>query len=146
LLAALALNSNEVVSASLLADTTWGATPPRSTRQNLHTRIWSLRRALAAAGRLSIEARTPGYDLRAEAGDLDWLCFHRDAVLATKCAADDPVTASRLLHAALAYWPSGTWQGSVIPDVADAMPALRPPVCQLYQAMLRADPELDVLV
>ena len=79
LLAALALNSNEVVSASLLADTVWEAAPPRSARQNLHTYIWSLRRALAMAGQLSIEERAPGYALRVGPDDLDWLCFRQSA-------------------------------------------------------------------
>jgi len=138
LLAALALNPNEVASTSLLADVVWGATPPRSARQNLHTYIWSLRRALAAAGQLSIEERAPGYVLRVQPDDLDWLRFHRNATLAAQCAASDPVAASRSLHAALAYWPAGTGQGTVVADVADGIPALRARIAAMEEARMTA--------
>ena len=138
LLAALALNPNEVASTSLLADAIWGATPPRSARQNLHTYIWSLRRALATAGRLSIEERAPGYVLRVQPDDLDWLYFHRNAALAAQCAASDPVVASRLLHAALGYWPASTGQGNVVADVADGIPALRARIASMEEARMTA--------
>ncbi|MBV9379921.1 MAG: winged helix-turn-helix domain-containing protein, partial [Streptosporangiaceae bacterium] len=135
LLAALALHANEAVSAGRLTEVVWGATPPRSARQNLQTYVWSLRRALKAAGDRGplIEAVPPGYALRVEPEDLDWLRFVRLTAAAGECLARDPATASKLLREALGYW-----RGPVLADVADDLGALRPRIAAMEEARLSA--------
>jgi DNA-binding SARP family transcriptional activator len=135
LLAALALNANKVVSAAWLTDVVWGDSLPRSARQNLHTYVWSLRTALAKAGApgMLIEARAPGYALRIDPDDLDWLRFKRLAAEGSACLAAEPGRASRLLREALSYW-----QGPVVADVADDLHPLLPQLTSMDEARLAA--------
>lgn len=135
LLAALVLCANEVVSTGRLTLVIWGDSPPRSAKENLQTYVWSLRRALKAAGTpgLFIEARPPGYALRIEPEELDWLCFTRLAAAADECLDSDPATASKLLREALSYW-----HGAVLADVADDLSLLRPRIAAMEEARLRA--------
>lgn len=133
LLAALALHANEVVSADTLADILWGEQPPRSVRQNLQTYVWALRRALAAAGGPVIEARAPGYLLRAGPQDLDWLRFRELAQAAGGRLAHDPAAAAELLREAL-----GCWRGRVVADVADDLHPLRARIAAMEEARLTA--------
>jgi DNA-binding SARP family transcriptional activator len=133
LLAALALNANRVVPIELLADVIWGDSPPRSARQNLQTYVWSLRAAARAAGvpGTLIEARPPGYALRTEPGDLDWLRFERLSCAGRALASQDPAGASKLFAAALGYW-----QGPVAADVADDLGPLTPRAIAMEEARL----------
>ena len=121
LLAALALNGGQMVSADRLIDVAWGDSPPRTARQNLHTYLWSLRRSLAAAtgGRLVIQVQPPGYLLRIAPGDLDWHIFRELCSAAARCASSDPAAAGQLLHEAL-----GLWRGPALADIADGLPLL----------------------
>ena len=121
LLAALALNGGQMVSADRLIDVAWGDSPPRTARQNLHTYLWSLRRSLAAATgrRLVIQVEPPGYLLRIAPSDLDWHIFRELCSAAARCASSDPAAAGQLLHEAL-----GLWRGPALADIADGLPLL----------------------
>ena len=121
LLAALALNGGQMVSADRLIDVAWGDSPPRTARQNLHTYLWSLRRSLAAATgrRLVIQVQPPGYLLRIAPSDLDWHIFRELCSAAARCASSDPAAAGQLLHEAL-----GLWRGPALADIADGLPLL----------------------
>jgi DNA-binding SARP family transcriptional activator len=135
LLAALALNANRVVPIELLADVIWGDFPPRSAHQNVQTYVWSLRTAARAAGvpGTLIEARPPGYTLRTEPGDLDWLRFERLRCAGSAVASRDPAAAATLLAEALGYW-----HGPVVADVADDLGPLTPRVVAMEEARLCA--------
>jgi hypothetical protein len=50
LLAALALSANRVVPTSALIETLWQEAPSREREQNLHSRVYQLRRVLCAHG------------------------------------------------------------------------------------------------
>jgi len=134
LLAALALHAGEVVSAERLADVTWGEDLPSSARQNIHTYVWSLRRALSTAGcRSAILARPPGYLLEVASGELDWQVFLEMSAAAAGCAAARPAKAADLLREAL-----GLWHGPVLADIADAMPSLRARITAMEEARMAA--------
>jgi DNA-binding SARP family transcriptional activator len=133
LLAALALNANRVVAIELLTHVIWGDSPPRSARQNLQTYVWTLRTAAGVANvpGVLIESRPPGYALRTEPGDLDWLRFERLSRAGSAVLSQDPGGASKLFTAALSYW-----QGPVAADVADDLGPLRPQVTAMEEARL----------
>ncbi|WP_181871587.1 AfsR/SARP family transcriptional regulator [Sphaerisporangium album] len=77
LLAALLLQPNTTVAASLLIDQMWGERPPQSARNNLKTYVWQLRRMLAALdhGRAHIETSGNGYRITVRPDQLDTLLF-----------------------------------------------------------------------
>ncbi|MEU9890177.1 BTAD domain-containing putative transcriptional regulator [Sphaerisporangium sp. NPDC051011] len=77
LLAALLLQPNTTVAASLLIDQMWGERPPQSARNNLKTYVWQLRRMLATLdhGRAHIETSGNGYRITVRPDELDTLLF-----------------------------------------------------------------------
>ena len=135
LLAVLALNAGEIVSADRLIDVVWNDLPPHSARQNLQTYVWFLRRLLAAAGRdrIRIEAQPPGYLLRAARGELDLHVFRSLSSAGAACLASDPARATKLLGEATALW-----RGPALDNLADGLPSLRPRIAALEEARLTA--------
>jgi DNA-binding SARP family transcriptional activator len=75
LLAALAISANDVVHADLLAEAMWGADAPPSKADTIRTYIHRLRRCLGPDAAQRIMARTPGYLLHVDSGELDLLRF-----------------------------------------------------------------------
>lgn len=135
LLAILAVHANEVVSVDRLTEAVWSSAAPRSARENLQTYVWSLRRAIKASGArgIQIAAEPPGYVLRIEPAELDWLLFTELAGAAEECAARDPARAGELLREAL-----GQWRGEVLADVGEDLPVLRPRLTAMAEARLSA--------
>jgi DNA-binding SARP family transcriptional activator/DNA polymerase III delta prime subunit len=136
LLAGLTLYAGEALSADRLGEIVWGDFPPRSARENLHTYLWSLRRALAAAtpdGRVSIETRSTGYVLRAGHGALDWDCFRDLAARAAGLLPADPRTAAALLRSAL-----DLWRGTAAADVDGGPPSLAARIAAMEEARVAA--------
>jgi len=132
LLATLALRARESVSVDRLVEATYGGSPPRSARQNLHTYLWSLRCLISAAdARLAIRARPPGYWLDAEPGVLDWDRFRELADTGEKCMRADPVAAGRLLRGAL-----DLWRGDPVADVAEFLPEASAQIAAMDEARL----------
>ena len=102
LLAILALNAAQPVSAERLIEGLWGADPPATAAKTLQAYVSRLRRALEASGNgTAIVTRARGYELRLAPDDVDAQRFER---LMTRGATRD----------ALALW-----QGRALEDVAD---------------------------
>jgi DNA-binding SARP family transcriptional activator len=74
LLAILLLNANRVVSTDALIAALWGERPPGTASKALQVYVSQLRKAL---GRDRIVTRSPGYELRVEAGELDLHLFEQ---------------------------------------------------------------------
>ncbi len=105
-LAMLLVNANRVVSADRLAGELWPGLDQERAVANLRVRLAELRRALRLVGEADrLATRSPGYQLRATADELDVLQFEqlvqagRDAL-----TGGDPATAARLLDECLALW------------------------------------------
>ncbi|MFF0727998.1 BTAD domain-containing putative transcriptional regulator [Streptomyces sp. NPDC004134] len=116
LLADLLLHEGRTVSAGRLAEDLW---PPGSRPANpaatLQTRVWQLRRALAAAepgGRDLVVREHGGYRLAAPPESVDAGRFA--ALLARARTTEDPRTRAAGLREALALWRGGAYE-----DVAD---------------------------
>jgi DNA-binding SARP family transcriptional activator/tetratricopeptide (TPR) repeat protein len=106
-LAMLLLHANSTVPVDRLVDALWER-PPRSTRQQIHNVIGTLRRSLTAADRsgdISIVTREAGYQITLPLEALD---LHRYRVLvqrAQRAVADTgPEQAVRLLQTAADLW------------------------------------------
>jgi DNA-binding SARP family transcriptional activator/tetratricopeptide (TPR) repeat protein len=118
-LAALLLARNASVPVDELVTTLWNDDPPASARRNIQTYVWTLRRALdAAGGGRRIVSSPPGYRLTVGPGELDQDRFEELAGAAARAA--DPAAAAAAYREALAQW-----RGSALADVTDGSRALR---------------------
>ncbi|MFE2037497.1 BTAD domain-containing putative transcriptional regulator [Streptomyces scopuliridis] len=119
-LAFLLLHANRVVPTSQLLDALWPTDrAPLTARKILQNAVWRLRRALAHAagpeGGPELVTRAPGYMVRVRPEDVDLLVFQqRVAEGRAALAADDPMTASRVLREALSLW-----QGVALADLVE---------------------------
>jgi DNA-binding SARP family transcriptional activator len=124
LLAVLALSANHVVSSDSLIDTLWQEPPSREREQNLHVRVYQLRRLLTGAepgqdaSRLVTAA--PGYRLELATEQLDVARF-RQIVAAGRATARSghAPEAVEILRVAL-----DLWRGPALADVAGLSPRL----------------------
>ncbi|HUQ77354.1 MAG TPA: BTAD domain-containing putative transcriptional regulator [Patescibacteria group bacterium] len=123
LLAYLVLEANRVVSTDRLIDRIWGDEPPEAARQALFAYISRLRKLLGA-GR--IQARPPGYILRAERDEVDALRF-ADLIAEAHRLSDDRDAAATRLSEALELW-----RGTPLSDLAH-YEALRPAIAGLEE-------------
>lgn len=115
LLGLLALQANEVVSREEIIDVLWGAAPPATCVELVHSYTSRLRQTLRLASRTpQITATHDGYRLVARPDQLDVLRF--TDLLARAGAATDPGSAVDLLEDALT-----TWRGSVLADTTSAL-------------------------
>lgn len=137
----LALNSNRVVSASLLIEEIWGDKPPRSAATTLQTYIFQLRRKLDATLRPDerltakdvVVTRHAGYVLAVPACDIDALEFERLSAEARLAAENgDNAGAADLFTSALALW-----NGPALVDV-QAGGVLEPEIMRLEEARISA--------
>jgi DNA-binding SARP family transcriptional activator len=105
--AMLAVSANEVVMPNELIDWAWGADPPQSARNMIHTYISRLRAALERGGGqgVTLRRRYGGYVLDVESESIDLHRFRRK-VAAARAAGTDTRTAVGLFREAL-----GIWQG-----------------------------------
>ena len=123
LLAYLVLEANRVVSTDQLIDQIWGDEPPEAARQALFAYVSRLRKLLGP-GR--IQARPPGYVLRAERDEVDAFRF-ADLIDEAHRQADDRAAAAIRLSEALELW-----RGTPLSDIAN-YEALRPTVARLEE-------------
>jgi DNA-binding SARP family transcriptional activator len=124
LLAVLGLSANHVVSSDSLIDALWQEPASREREQNLHVRVYQLRRLLTGAepGRDTSRLVTaaPGYRLELTADQLDVAKFRRltaDGRAAARSGA--AATATAILGEAIALW-----RGPALSDVAGLSPRL----------------------
>lgn len=110
-LAALLLNSNQVVPLESLVRTLWGENPPNSARNAVQGYISKLRRILENFPESEIATHPQGYSLRIDKEQVDLHRFRRLVDMAQN--ADDAVQARELLREAL-----DLWQGPPFSDVA----------------------------
>ena len=135
LLAMLALSANRVVPVPVLIEALWGENNSPERERNLHTRVYQLRRQLAAlepgrpAPRLVTEPS--GYRLALRGDELDLTEFADLAAQGRAALAGDPSVAARLLKAAL-----NTWRGPALADVADLSPLLSADAAALEEQRL----------
>jgi DNA-binding SARP family transcriptional activator len=131
LLAALLLNANRAVPASVLLDLVWDQQRPNSARASLNTYVLRLRKSLGD-GTGSLLRRVPGgYSLVVPDADLD-LCRFRALTAWAAAARADRGAERELLGAALALWRGDPLAG--VPS-----DALRRTVCPgLEEERLRA--------
>ncbi|WP_308035312.1 AfsR/SARP family transcriptional regulator [Streptomyces pseudogriseolus] len=104
--AMLAVNANEVVMPDELIDWTWGAEPPQSARNMVHSYISRLRGVLEGTGGgpgTTLRRRHGGYVLEVEADAVDLHRFRR-TVARARAAGADTRTAVRLFREALGIW------------------------------------------
>jgi serine/threonine protein kinase/WD40 repeat protein len=128
-LALLVLEANRVVSADRLIDQLWAHDPPEAARGTLQAYISRLRKAL---GSDRIEARAPGYVLRATRDEVDSDRFDRLVADAHDRLESDPQAAKSLLDTALELW-----RGPALDDLA-AEQAVRSQVARLEELRLTA--------
>jgi len=138
-LAHLVLGANKVVSAEHLIDALWGEDPPEDPRSTLQVYVSRLRSVL---GSESVEARAPGYVLRAEREEVDALRFE-DLLAEARGNGSEPRTTDRILTEAL-----GLWRGPALADLTDE-PSLSGEIARLEELRLQAleerfDAELDL--
>lgn len=112
-LAALAINANNVVNVDKLAEAIWGSEPPPTRDDTIRTYIHRLRKCLGAEGKRRITIQPPGYILRIEPGELDLLRFE-SLVREGRASVDasDWRNAARLLRQA-----DGLWRGTALADI-----------------------------
>ena len=107
LLVRLLIEAGQVVASDRLIDDLWGEDLPKDPANSLRYHIWKLRNAIepgrprgAAAG--VIEARHPGYLIRAEPTDV--IAFERLVERARALSVSDPAQARALFAEALDLW------------------------------------------
>jgi DNA-binding SARP family transcriptional activator/tetratricopeptide (TPR) repeat protein len=131
LLGMLLLHANEVVPREALIDVIWGVDPPETARKALQNSVSQLRKLLARpSGEPVIVTRSPGYELRVEAPQLDLARFERALDEAER--AGGPRAVAQGLGAALALW-----RGPALADV-ELGDALHGEVARLEELRLRA--------
>jgi DNA-binding SARP family transcriptional activator len=136
LLAVLALSANHVVSSDSLIDALWQEPPSREREQNLHVRVYQLRRLLTGAepGRDTSRLVTaaPGYRFLLAADQLDVARFRRLAADGRAAARSGKAPeAAAILGEAL-----DLWRGPALADVADLSPQLEAAAVELDELRL----------
>jgi DNA-binding SARP family transcriptional activator len=113
LLAALAVNANNVVHGDALSEAMWGSHVPPSKANTIRTYVYRLRACLGPEDAARIVAQPPGYLLRVDAGELDLLRFEALVKQGRACAAvsDWASAAARLAEA------EGLWRGTPLADI-----------------------------
>jgi DNA-binding SARP family transcriptional activator/tetratricopeptide (TPR) repeat protein/DNA-binding XRE family transcriptional regulator len=113
-LAALALEPGRTVSADRLIQLLWDGRPPATAREQVHTQVYRLRRALGAADAADALDTVPaGYRLRAERVETDIA-----AATATLARARAALTAGRPADAVAGYrHAEELWRGSALGGV-----------------------------
>jgi DNA-binding SARP family transcriptional activator len=118
LLATLLLNAGRWVSCDQLIEVIWyEQVRPPSTRSNIKSYVWQIRRALPPGPRGSrIESRSGAYRLHVADGELDMDCFTQHATWARQAMADGdlPATAEHVTTAL------GLWRGTPFPELVMA--------------------------
>jgi DNA-binding SARP family transcriptional activator len=109
LLARLLMDVNMVVSSDSLIDALWGdRTPPEAAAKALQTHVTTLRRMLEpnrSKGEASmLVSRSPGYQLRVDAEDVDLGRFERLLEQGRRLRRSTPERASAVLAEALSLW------------------------------------------
>lgn len=134
LLALLLLHAGDQVSLDTCVQELWGDDSPRSAVQSVHTRVFQLRRALAAwpsvgsaqAAKRVLATCYQGYLLRVPQGCLDLHALDSHLARARRAQAfDDDVLLATCLRSAL-----GLWRGRTLADV-QAGPHLQAQVARL---------------
>jgi DNA-binding SARP family transcriptional activator/tetratricopeptide (TPR) repeat protein len=116
-LATLLVHANQVVSFDALAETLWDGSPASGARVTVRNYVFRLRQVLGSEVGSRIVTLDPGYEFRADDGELDLLKFQalcRDGGGAVR-RADWP-RARRVLAAALALW-----RGPALADVGSEL-------------------------
>ena len=126
-LAVLALNHGDIVSADRLAEAVWADGPPPALLNTLQKHVSQLRKVLGNGA--AIVARPPGYALDPSAADTDVRVAEH--LLRQGAQAADPVQGTQHLRAALALW-----RGQPLPDLA-AWPWLEGQARRLEQLWLQ---------
>ncbi|MDU0294945.1 BTAD domain-containing putative transcriptional regulator, partial [Saccharothrix longispora] len=114
-LAALAVDVDQVVSADRLVERVWGADPPRRAQATLSSYVSRLRQVLG--GTASLVRRSGGYALVAERTAVDLHRF-RDLRSRAMTAAGDDARVHELLAAA-----AGVWRGEALTGLGSAWAA-----------------------
>jgi serine/threonine protein kinase/WD40 repeat protein len=127
-LAHLVLSANRVVSAEHLIDALWGEDLPDEPKSTLQVYVSRLRSVL---GSESVEARAPGYVLRAEREEVDALRF-QDLLAEARGNGSEPRTTDRILTEALELW-----RGPALADLADER-SLSGEIARLEELRLQA--------
>jgi len=112
-LAALLINSGQIVSADALINEVWQDDPPAKAANLISIYVLRLRRLMESADSALLVTRAPGYQLRVTSADTDALLF--EAMLREgrrAFAAGDPEEAASQLTEAL-----GLWNGRPLADV-----------------------------
>jgi serine/threonine protein kinase/WD40 repeat protein len=136
-LAHLVLRANEVVSAERLIDALWESDLPDDPKSTLQVYVSRLRSAL---GTDVIDARSPGYLLKAGRDEVDVLRFE-DLVDEARRNGTDPRSTDRILSEALELW-----RGPALADLA-AEPSLSGEIARLEELRLQAIEErIDALL
>ena len=134
LLATLALSANWVVPTTVLIDALWQEAPSRKREQNLHSRVYQLRRLLAGAEPGQAVSRlvtvVPGYRLDLAGDELDLARFRR-LVASSRARVAGPADTTQALASAL-----GLWRGPALGDVAELSPRLEPDAMALEDLRL----------
>jgi WD40 repeat protein/DNA-binding SARP family transcriptional activator len=127
-LAHLVLGANQVVSAEHLIDALWGGDLPEDPRSTLRVYVSRIRSAL---GLDAIEARAPGYLLKADRDEVDALRFE-DLLEQARSNGREPRATDRILGEALALW-----RGPAFADLANE-PSLTGEIARLEELRLQA--------
>jgi DNA-binding SARP family transcriptional activator len=110
----------EVVSCDRLVEELWDGDPPGTALHTLQGYIYRLRRALGPEA-WRLQTRSPGYQVKVSAGELDAQRFQDLAAEGRRALVrGEPPAAADLLAAALAVW-----RGPVLADLAEVA-ALEP--------------------
>jgi len=138
-LAHLVLAANQVVSAERLIDALWGDDLPEDPKATLKVYVSRLRSALGSS---EIEARSPGYVLRADLDQVDVLRFE-GLLREARSDGAEPRQTERVLTEALRLW-----RGPALSDLNDE-PSLSAEIARLEELRLEAleeriDAELEL--
>ena len=98
LLALLLIHAGETLSIDRIVDELWGESPPRTATTSLQNLVSQLRKSL---GTDLLVTKQPGYVLRVEPSQVDFLRFEQ---LVAQARRSSPEDRARLLHEALALW------------------------------------------
>jgi DNA-binding SARP family transcriptional activator/Tfp pilus assembly protein PilF/DNA-binding XRE family transcriptional regulator len=145
LLALLALQPNRVVHREEIIDMLWGARPPDSCHNLVHTYVSRLRKVAGVSrpGTGLITSARGGYRLTVDSDQLDLMRFDDLSTRAADLRRRAPETALDLYQEAL-----GLWRGSAVADLPDAVrhhPAATAVTGRrLAAALAHADTALDL--
>jgi len=136
LLAVLALSANRVVSSDLLIDALWLEPTSREREQNLHVRVYQLRRLLSGVepdrGTSRLVTAAPGYRLELATDQLDVARFRQlaaDGRAATR--SGKAPEAAAILGEAI-----DLWRGPALADVVGLSPQLEAAAVELDELRL----------